>query len=510
MATSVLVGAATAGLAAMLMAIADFTWELPIAGRAFWLILATLSIPAGFLVGLRHVGNYSMGKTAADVERQIIAFGQRLRTTHDYQHQSMRAAPASPSLVDALRDDTYGIGRRVDWDDAVNTRPLIVAIVAGALIAATWVAALALSPEFRTAAGRVLLLPWEYTTVAYEPQVSTVRPGDSVEITVVVSGRPVDTARLRYRSASGQVDWEACDLAPLQTAAAGLVSGLHGRLGTKLSDLEQNVEFEVLAGPRPLPTGSIRVLQPLAVEERHVRVIPPAYTGRDEQMLASFDIKVPEGSTVELRLVLNRPASEARLALTDSGSSLSEGDSGPAAGSGPSLPKNIPLVIEANTLRANLADLRTGVSGIITARAADGMTLDPEPLALRVQLDRQPDLKFIEPAEELVVTPTTEVPIRVEVNDDIGLHRMGILFQINDGPMQTLWEGDARGSVDPQQMATVLLLEEHSLIHQDGVTYHAFAEDNYFGQPRRTTTPLRFIDIRPFKLAYQLVDSGGT
>src|SRR5207247_1867636 len=46
--------------------------------------------------------------------------------------------------------------------------------------------------------------------------------------------------------------------------------------------------------------------------------------------------------------------------------------------------------------------------------------------------------------------------------------------------------------------------------YKDALTYYAFAEDNYFGQPRRTTTPLRYIDIRPFKMAFQVVEGGGS
>ena len=58
----------------------------------------------------------------------------------------------------------------------------------------------------------------------------------------------------------------------------------------------------------------------------------------------------------------------------------------------------------------------------LTATAADGMQLDPQRLTIRVQLDRRPEIKFVQPPEELVVTPTTEVPMIVEANDDIAEH----------------------------------------------------------------------------------------
>ncbi|MEJ7592914.1 MAG: hypothetical protein WKF77_15305 [Planctomycetaceae bacterium] len=137
------------------------------------------------------------------------------------------------------------------------------------------------------------------------------------------------------------------------------------------------------------------------------------------------------------------------------------------------------------------------------------MSLDSQQINIRVQPDLKPRVQFIEPPEELIVTATTEVPMIVEAGDDLGLHKVGVMFQIGSGPIQTLLEQDAGGSTDVFRLATLMMLEEHRLTIQDAVTYYAFAEDNYFDQPRRTTTPLRFIDIRPYKMEFQVVDSDG-
>src|SRR5262249_17195139 len=48
---------------------------------------------------------------------------------------------------------------------------------------------------------------------------------------------------------------------------------------------------------------------------------------------------------------------------------------------------------------------------------------------------------------------------------------------------------------------------EHLMLTQkDCVAYYAFAEDNRPDGPQRTTTDLRFIDIRPFLRTYRLVE----
>jgi hypothetical protein len=50
------------------------------------------------------------------------------------------------------------------------------------------------------------------------------------------------------------------------------------------------------------------------------------------------------------------------------------------------------------------------------------------------------------------------------------------------------------------------MLEQFLLTQKDCVAYYAFAEDNRPDAPQRTTTELRFIDIRPFLRTYRLID----
>jgi hypothetical protein len=100
--------------------------------------------------------------------------------------------------------------------------------------------------------------------------------------------------------------------------------------------------------------------------------------------------------------------------------------------------------------------------------------------------------------------------MQVEAGDDFGLSKIGIVYQVGNGPKKTLRLDEA--PTQPVSLATLakLSLEEHQLSHQDSVTYYAFAEDNYPSGPHRVTTELGFIDIRPYKRAYQVLKTGGT
>ncbi len=494
--------AAGCAVALIVVAVADFFLELDLAYRTAWFVgLLMTSTTAVFLGWKRWIVGYTLSQAAVDAEAQLVQLGQRLRTTLDYDRPDRRPAEASPALVAALHRESHQVAERADWDEVIDGRPLIKAIFVAAAVACGWIVGLIGWPEFRIAAARALLLPSEYTTIAYSPHTTTVRSGESVTVKVDVTGRPIQSAQLFYRPVGSQENWLTVDLIPAANDdPSDTPELLLGQLDATLENLGQDIEFEVVAGPRALPLGSIRVLQPLTLEKSQAHITPPEYTAKPDETVESLDLKVLEGSNVELTLELNRPAGEAKLvrhdAVTDLSTSATSSD--------------ISLTIDGNFVRGTLNDLRKNAAFSFSAQAADGMSLEPVRFSIRVQLDRKPQVQFLEPPEELVVTPTTEVPLLVEADDDLGLYKVGVMYQLNGGPMETLLEQNADGSMEPFRLPSTLLLEQHQLSHQDAVNYFAFAEDNYFGQPRRTTTPLRFIDIRPFKLAFQLLDAGGT
>src|SRR5262245_45586640 len=499
-------------LAVAAMAVVDYFVELSLVWRAVWLIAPlAAAIVAGERGWRRQIGQYTLSRAAADADGHVAQFGQRLRTTLDYEHPQPRPADASPSLLTALQNDTYEVVKKANWESIVDGRPAFKAFAAAALVAFGWGVVLLLSGEFRIATARALGLPFEYTTVTYSPQKTTVKIGEAVEIKAEVTGRPIESAQLRYRAAGSQDEWTIIDLVPAdeveETAEVPGRRSLLGELTTTLADLKRDLEFEVLAGPRALPPGSIQVLQPLTLEKTTAHIIPPSYTGKADHSVEALDLKVLEGSTVELQLDLNRPAAEARLALLDRDRPPPADAADKGAGG---QPRDFAFAIDGTAARVVLPDLRKSGAYTITAKAADGMLLSPQRLSIRVQLDRKPEVKFIQPPEELVVTPTTEIPMIVEARDDLGLHKVGIMYQVGSEETQTLWEQDAEGADEPFSLSKVLELEELQVTYKDAITYFAFAEDNYFGKPRRTMTPLRYVDIRPFKMGFQVVEGGGS
>jgi hypothetical protein len=98
-----------------------------------------------------------------------------------------------------------------------------------------------------------------------------------------------------------------------------------------------------------------------------------------------------------------------------------------------------------------------------------------------------------------------EILLRARARDDFGISRVGIVFQVNNEEERTLVVHDVKEPFQRAALAEqVILLEQFLLTEKDCVAYYAFAEDNRPGTPQRTTTELRFIDIRPFKRIYEL------
>jgi hypothetical protein len=150
------------------------------------------------------------------------------------------------------------------------------------------------------------------------------------------------------------------------------------------------------------------------------------------------------------------------------------------------------------------------------------MELPDNKYRIRVRQDEPPQVWFESPAEALEVHSLAEVLMRIRVSDDFGLARAGVMFEVNNEEEYPLIGQDfqaaqdaakelkATGKLSPQTRATlekVLPLEHFKLTQQDSVMYYAFAEDNRPSGSQRTETDLRFVDIRPFRRLYRVLDT---
>ena len=301
-----------------------------------------------------------------------------------------------------------------------------------------------------------------------------------------------------------------------------------------LATVDRPTEYRVSAGPEKTAIHRIDARYPPSIEKFQVQLTPPAYTRQAPSLVEGGDLEVIEGTEARLQIQLDRPCNCAEMVVTASPYA--------AADQPEPAPRTIPMQVDGKHLSATQR-FDEDASYTLAVTTADGLHLPEKRYHVRVRKDEPPQIAFELPDEVLEVHPIAEVLMRVRGDDDFGLTKMGVVFQVNDGDEQTLIEksfGPASGAADAPDKSSAtgvertprsedngvaggvqmdsdaitqaaleasLMLENLGLSPTQAVTYYAFAEDNYPAGPRRVVTDLRFIDIREFKRLYKI---GGT
>jgi hypothetical protein len=480
-------------LLAGMLAAADWLWILGTGVRTGGLLL--LAGVAIFLLarGFRSRRRFGRPDAAVEVETAFPQLGQRVRTSLEYTEPTPATMTAAPGLVAALADDADSRTRGLDFGGLIPWRRLRWLEAALASMIALFAALLITNSELRIAALRLFLVPVNYTQLDVTPGDYSVKVGGDLTIQAVLTGRPVKFAELQYRNASDSEEWTKLALGTDADSPK-----LLGSLETTLQNCQDDLEYRVVAGPVESSVYHVTVLHPLALKQIEATVRPPAYTRKPTVKVKEGNLKVIAGSDVELQVTLDRAPHTASLLVRPTGTKEKQATESTAA-----------FRINGAVLTGEIPAIAKELEYEIAAEAADGMKLDANRFRIDVTPDRKPTVRFLKPREQIEVTPSTEVHMRIEAEDDFGLSKTGIVYQVGNGPQKTLFLQQ-----DPKQPATlraeaVLPLEDHEINFQDGVTYYAFTEDNHPDQPNRATTDLQFIDIRPYKREYQMLDGGG-
>jgi hypothetical protein len=471
---------------AALAAAVDYVCELS------WLARAVLLLVGAAIVGVvarrwlvRPALTWNWARVAAELEGLFPRLGQRVRTAAEHGPRSpeeLLREGVSPALVAALEEETAAKAKPLPFQAARPVRPILLPAALALGGVALLVCFAVVAPEWRTALGRVALASSPYTNLTVTPSATVVDEGADVEIRATMSGRTRDALVLHVREV-GDPDWRQESMDPVEDAFA-----------VRLMKLRTTTEFFVTAGPERTPVQQVVVRHLLKIASTQVEVTAPAYTGVALATHDSGSFSAIQGSKARIRFELDRAPVEATLLLKN-----------PARPKDP--PQRIDLTVEDRAVSAELS-LTADLEYSVEAKDADAMPLVANRHRVRVTADQAPTVWFDEPSESIEVHTLAEVRIRARARDDFGITRIGIVFQINNEEERTLIVQDV---TEPHQREAraeqVLMLEQLLLTQKDCVAYYAFAEDNRPDNPQRTTTDLRFIDIRPFLRTYKLVDA---
>ncbi|MFM9965801.1 MAG: DUF4175 family protein [Planctomycetaceae bacterium] len=518
----------------------------------------------------RTVRQWSQPTTAAEIEAAFPQLGQSVRTTVQFgamQIEQVQSEGVATTLVTALAEQTHQLALPLTIEDVVPVKRL--ALIACGFGAALVVIAGASSFdwEWRSASARAVLDDVPYRHLEVRPGNGTLDEGAGLSIDVALIGRTNREVVLFTRPAGDDdAEWterkleETTEVSRQSSKGGGfsaapncvvlppavLASRPRVAFVAKLDRLTKPVEYRVTAGELVSATYRIDIRRPLRIEEVKIDLTPPSYTGQPTSTSLDANLSVLEGTVARFTITFDKPVKSASIVLAPRKQPRDDDD------------KNEPEVVPLRSHHApsdepngNTRDLAADVSQATTlgdarlvtrsvtatltaeltltedrnysivADAEDGTSLPENKYRIRVRQDQPPQVTIEEPTDAVEVHTLAELLMRIRVRDDYGLSKAGVVFQINNEQEVPLIAQDfetvvaaaneaaATGKVSPTTQAAlekVLPLEVFELTQKDSVMYFAFAEDNRPDRPQRIETDMHFIDIRPFKRTYRVVD----
>lgn len=549
-----------------LLAFADYRLELTLSARLAALVALTGAVML-FAAGLlwRSVRHWSQPTTAAEIEAAFPQLGQSVRTTVQFgtmNLEQVKSEGVATSLVKALAEQTRQQALPVPIEDVVPVKRLAWIGIVLIAIAAAFAGTLAIDWEWRNAASRAFLGNDPYRQLEVLPGDQTVSEGGETTIDIALIGRTNREVLLFTRPAGeAGADWTERTLQKKDpedgsknsahqgggsTDRASALALTSGSLSTaswpraefvaRLDRLTKPVEYRVTAGPLASVIYRIDIRRPLRIDEIKVDLTPPTYTGQPTSTSLDANLSVLEGTRAKFVIQFDKPVKSASLVFAPRRQPVDDEDKNE--------PEVRPLTLEKGQLGnqqlevQNRRDSREGASEVptlatielpltadrnysILAEAEDGTFLAENKYRIRVRQDQPPQVSFESPDEKTEVHTLAELAMRVRIRDDYGLAKAGVVFQINNEQEVPLIAEDfatvavaanelaLSGRISPTTQVAlekVLPLEYFELTQKDSVMYFAFAEDNRPDKPQRTETEMRFIDIRPFKRTYSVVD----
>ncbi|MEQ1851531.1 MAG: hypothetical protein ABMA01_08055 [Chthoniobacteraceae bacterium] len=464
--------AAAALLLGGLLLVAAFDVRLGVPQAARLVALAAFVPGAVFL--FRRLRNPA---TAQDTARLIEAahpdLGQSIRTAAQIAPQLHASCPP---IEAALVAQTEQRTARLPLDtELAPRRSLVPAAFAAGALALAWIAALCVSPDWRTAAIRALGFPATFTTVKAAAFTDALKTDEAVRVVATTSGRRTEQAAVHVRAEGGE--WRA-----LPMAAVG-----PQQFDTLLADLEKPLEFYVTSGDGRSPTVRVAVHVPPRVRSISARLEPPADLGQPPTAHAGGDVEGVEGTKVDLTVEFDRPVAEARAVFSDG--------------------TDAPFSMDGARARAGFTLSPGERTWHIAGRDPGGVEFRTPPNRMEGIVDKPPVVKLAEPRDELEVTPLHELLARVQARDDHGLAAVGIVLQVGTKEEKLLEKKfEAPDVRHAAEMATAFL-EKHALTLNDSLLVQAYATDHKPRNGARAVSAMAAVDIREFKRLYVMRDA---
>lgn len=393
-------------------------YKLALSSDARWRFNAVLFVILVILVGIALFSIIRTSREAAASLVDEILSDPRQRVAAAASLENVQPeTPMQKFHLDRALDDAAGEVEKLPTGRRMPFKAMGYALGGLTLLVIVVFSLKSLAPEpFRITAIRVMDPASD--TPPYSPLVFTVTPG---ELSAVYGGEAVAEVKITGGEITENVVCLVRNIVTGRVDETTVYQESPGHYATKFSNTLSSVEFAFACGRARSSWHQLDVLLQPKFSAVTVKVQPPAYTGRNEELysLDSGEIKVLEGSSVTLQIESNRPLSSGELQVKPL--NRSEGSRA--------------KVVQADSVsgkdgRQLNFSWQAHASSQVSAMIRDIRSTPAEkPLELKVKVipDQVPVVDLESPQQMVLATPETQLPFEAKVEDDHGLSKVSMV-----------------------------------------------------------------------------------
>jgi hypothetical protein len=351
---------------------------------------------------------------ALAIERALPHFRSRFIASVQLAREQ---SGASPSLVQALIDETTKVARDAPLHEVVKTGTLSrwtrIAAVVAACALGMWIAGGRASWPLLQRAWLVNVpVPRSTMIVAFTGD-RVIAIGDDLPIAITAAGSIPKSGRLLIESAGGRRQEFPLDSSPAETA----------RFSRTVQSVQEGFRYHIELGDNRTESASVRVHQRPGVVSLACEQQWPAYTGLPATRRQPSDLKLLAGSRLAVRLQSTAPLRSATLRLT---------------GAEPAQTVRFAtLVADSETAEGWTGSVEIPEKDVtgMTFHLVDAEGVESRSMAVhRIELvpDLPPIIRILQPARrEELLTQKAALLLGFEAADDFGVAKVVLHYAVN-------------------------------------------------------------------------------
>ncbi len=384
----------------------DWMTYMPTPGRVG--ILITLLLVSGYRTwrcGLRHLRAFDSRRTALQIEAHHGNLESLLISAVQLRDDATSDS-GSGELRDLICRQAEEATSTLHPEHAVPyhalRRPTVIAMLLAGLVS---VFAVVDGPFFAAAVTRIFT-PWMAIAYPTDTQITLeqthmiVKEGDSARIEASLGGIVPDKAMIHVRTGEGrarEIDLEV----------------VKGSCAYTIASASRDFSYRIKAGDDRSDWHTVRVIPAPRIERVKVDLTLPAYLDRAPESVEALTLTVPEGTSINWQITLDRPISAAQF--------LRDGQQ--------------PLALQVSedgrqvTFSDGVSDSR-GYS-FSWVEKERGFEFTSPRYYLQVASDQAPRVELTSPAANLVAMLGRPLALSVRAQDDHGINSATVAYRVN-------------------------------------------------------------------------------